>query len=71
MNYERCMRSYRLFRLTNDTWEALQLAFMLERLEEERASLPPAGRWLPLYTTTPWNDLYGPDEGAFCNGSSA
>ncbi len=63
MNYERCMRSYRLLRLTNDTWEALQLAFMLERLED-RASIPP-------YCLMPLNDLYEPDEGAFCDGSSA
>jgi hypothetical protein len=71
MNYERCMRSYRLFRLTNDTWEALQLAFMLERLEEERASVLPVVQRLPLYSLMPLNDLYDPDDWSVCDGSSA
>jgi len=59
----RFMRSYRLLRLTNDTWEALNLAFVLESLAA-RPRMPP-------YSLSPWNDLYGPDEGAFCDGSSA
>jgi hypothetical protein len=63
MNYARFIRSYRLFRLTNDTWEALHLAFLMERIEVERASAVPR---LPPWALSPMNDLYGPDEGAFC-----
>lgn len=70
MDYARFMRSYRLLRLTNDTWGALHLAFMLERLEEEPTTLTHAAQRLPPYSLSPWNDLYGPDEWAFCDGSS-
>jgi hypothetical protein len=37
MDSTRLMRSYRLLLLTNDNWEALNLAFMLEGIEEQQS----------------------------------